>query len=170
MNKLDKLIHNFKMEEIKIPVIDFLDDDKEKKKSHTVSAKKNKSYLNSLKNSYDEFQKVSQAPSKFKGRNVRGNLLKDFNNQPKLMTCESCGKEVDKLIYNSHYETHPTKILDWIYLGSYNNVLNKEVINTIIKELQRNNIKYILNCASECKNMFLDEFSYKKLMMTVNFN
>jgi hypothetical protein len=92
-----------------------------------VSGSHKKSFLNDLKNDYDEFKKVHLAPSKFKGRNVRGNLPKDFNKKPKMMPCESCGKLVDKLIYNSHFETHPSKIFDWLYLGSYNNALNKEV-------------------------------------------
>ena len=121
------------MEETKTPVKEVSEEiDNPKKKSNTVSAKNKQSCLNNLKHDFDEFQKVSQAPSKFKGRNVRGNLLKDFNNQPKVMICECCGKEVDKLIYNSHLETHPSKILDWIFLGSYNNALNKEVKNLIL--------------------------------------
>jgi hypothetical protein len=96
-----------------------------------VSGSRKKSFLDDLKNDYNEFQKVQSAPSKFKGRNVKGNLPKDFNKKPKMMTCESCGKLVDKLIYNSHFETHPSKILDWIYLGSYNNALNKEVTDKL---------------------------------------
>ena len=32
-----------------------------------------------------------------------------------------------------------------------------------IDELEKNNIKYILNCASECKNLFEDKIKYLKL-------
>ena len=101
--------------------------DADKKIKNSKPEKYKASFMDSLKNNYVEFQKVQQAPSKFKGRLVKGNLIKNFNNQPQHLTCEYCGKEVDKLIFNSHSETHPTKILEWIYLGSYNNALNKEV-------------------------------------------
>ncbi len=29
--------------------------------------------------------------------------------------------------FNSHLDSHPSKILDWLYLGGYNNALNKQV-------------------------------------------
>lgn len=49
----------------------------------------------------------------------------------------------------------PTQILDHLYLGNAQNSLSK----TQLEKLQ---IKYILNIAKECKNQFLNEFVYKK--------
>lgn len=97
------------------------------KKTSTPNIKRKGSILATLEEQYKQFQEVQSAPSKFKGKNVKGNLLKDYNNQPKEMICEFCEKGVDKMIYNSHLETHPSKITDRIFLGSYNNALNREV-------------------------------------------
>jgi protein phosphatase slingshot len=74
-------------------------------------------------------------------------------------TCNYCRKEIDSVIFKYHIESHPTKIFDWLYLGSYNNATNK-------KELEYVDIKYILNCATECKNLFSEDFVYKKLNLS----
>lgn len=75
--------------------------------------------------------------------------------------CSFCNKEIECCIINYHMESHPSKILDWLYLGSYNNATNK-------KELGYINIKYILNCALECKNLFPSDFTYKQLPLSVS--
>ena len=52
----------------------------------------------------------------------------------------------------------PSKINDFIYLGSEWNASNKE-------ELKKNNVGYILNISKEIDNFFPDEFIYKKLRL-----
>ena len=59
--------------------------------------------------------------------------------------CPLCHKEIDNNKYKSHFNLHPSKIFNWLYLGSFNNARN--IID--LKELK---INYILNCAIECKN------------------
>ncbi len=67
---------------------------------------------------------------------------------------------MDKIAFNNHVESHPSKVLDWLYIGSYNNATNK-------KELELFNIKYIINCAKECLNLFPDEINYKHFKLSV---
>lgn len=83
-----------------------------------------------------------------------------YSGKSKTIKCDFCGKEMEKEIMKNHKESHPSKIFDWLYLGSYNNALNK-------KELQFANIKYILNCARECKNLFESDFKYKHFNLSV---
>ena len=52
--------------------------------------------------------------------------------------------------------SHITEIINNIFIGSYLNAKNWN-------ELEKNNIKYILNCATECKNIFEDKIKYLKL-------
>ena len=95
----------------------------------------------------------------FKGKNFK----KDTNDSspPKKTICSFCNKEIESTIFKYHIESHPSKILDWLYLGSYNNATNK-------KELEYVNVKYIMNCAQECKNLFEKDFTYKHFKISVN--
>jgi len=77
-----------------------------------------------------------------------------------IVNCNFCKADITKSIEKQHIEAHPSKILDFLYIGSYENARNLE-------ELKLINIKCILNCAMECKNMFMDDFTYKKVTMTV---
>ena len=71
--------------------------------------------------------------------------------------CPKCLKEIEKNKLKEHLQTfHITEIIDRIYIGSYLNANNFE-------ELEKNNIKYILNCAIECKNIYEDKIKYLKL-------
>ena len=98
-------------------------------------------------------------PSSYNIKNPKLLTLKEKESIT-FVKCEFCNLDITKSIQKSHIEAHPTKILDWLYLGSYDNARN-------IEELKMINVKYILNCANECKNMFIDDFSYKKVTMTV---
>lgn len=51
-----------------------------------------------------------------------------------------------------------TMILDWLYLGDYDDASNKA-------ELKAMKIGYILNCAIECDNKYPSDFYYKHLQM-----
>jgi protein-tyrosine phosphatase len=60
-------------------------------------------------------------------------------------------------------DNHPSKILDWLYLGTYNNASN-------LNELELYDIKYVLNCANECVALFPYEISYINLKLTDQLN
>ena len=79
------------------------------------------------------------------------------NNTLKKEKCPKCNEEIYNNKLKEHLQTaHLTEIIDNIYIGSFWNAINFE-------ELEKNNIKYILNCASECKNRFEDKIKYLKL-------
>lgn len=104
----------------------------------------------------------------YKGKDIKvygATKLEDPGKSKKaiLVKCSYCNKEIEKTIINYHKESHPTKILDWLFLGSYNNATN-------FKELNYADIKYILNCAGECKNLFQENFKYKHLKLSVNIS
>lgn len=80
-----------------------------------------------------------------------------FTKHQDMFLCSFCKKEFgDKKTLQIHVEIHPSKIFDWLYLGSYYNATNK-------KELEEMKTKYILNCASECKNLYEDNITYQRL-------
>ena len=59
--------------------------------------------------------------------------------------CDICQQFVDSHLLKIHYNSHPTEIFNWLYLGTFTNACD-------IKELRRLKINYILNVAGECKN------------------
>ena len=74
--------------------------------------------------------------------------------------CEICNQLIDSHLFKIHYNSHPSQILNWLYLGTFINACD-------IDELKRNNITYILNCANECNNTKLPE-SKKQLHLKIN--
>ena len=64
--------------------------------------------------------------------------------------CEKCHKLIDSHLFKIHYNSHPSQIFNWLYLGTFANACD-------IDELKRNKITYILNCALECINTKLPE-------------
>ena len=74
---------------------------------------------------------------------------KNKNNKKDIIEikCPYCGNEVEKKKLNLHLEIHPSKVFDWLYVGGYNTATKKA-------DLEKMNIKYILNCATECMNLF----------------
>ena len=79
----------------------------------------------------------------------------------KIKECTMCKKAIDLESYNVHVDNHASKVLDWLYIGSYNNATN-------INEIELHDIKYILNCAGECRNLFPDKLKYCHLKLSVN--
>ena len=73
--------------------------------------------------------------------------------------CEICNQLIDSHLFKIHYNSHPSQILNWLYLGTFINACD-------IDELKRNNITYILNCAKECINTKLPE-SKKQLHLKI---
>lgn len=41
--------------------------------------------------------------------------------------CGFCQQLVPKVLYKGHFDSHPSKILDYLYLGSYANACKKQV-------------------------------------------
>ena len=85
-------------------------------------------------------------------------LNRKFNILPnKKFICPKCSQKINNNKLKEHLQSyHITEIIDRIYIGSYLNANNFE-------ELEKNNIKYILNCAIECKNIYEDKIKYLKL-------
>ena len=83
--------------------------------------------------------------------------IKSNNLSNKKVLCPKCFQELSDNILKEHLQSnHITEIINRIYIGSYLNANNFE-------ELEKNNIKYILNCAIECKNIYEDKIKYLKL-------
>ena len=78
------------------------------------------------------------------------NNLFDKNKKKK---CPICEKEIDNYRYAYHFSLHPSKIFNWLYLGSYRNACDK-------KEIKDIGINYVLNCAVECTETFPVEVHY----------
>jgi dual specificity MAP kinase phosphatase len=90
--------------------------------------------------------------------------MKNTNLQKKTQsttptTCPICLKTITTSI-KVHLSIHPSKVYDWLYIGSYSNATNK-------KDLESIHCKTILNCASECKNLFENEPGYKYLKLNI---
>ena len=68
--------------------------------------------------------------------------------------CNICHKLIDSHLFLIHFNSHPSKIFDWLYLGTFQNACDLE-------ELKRYNINYILNVAFECKNLNLPSNIYE---------
>ena len=62
--------------------------------------------------------------------------------------CDICHKFIDSHLFKIHYNSHPSQIFEWLYLGSFINACD-------IDELRKNKINYVLNCAIECHNQKL---------------
>ena len=76
--------------------------------------------------------------------------------------CNICHKYFDSHLFKIHYNSHPSQIFEWFYLGSFSNACD-------IKELRKNKINYILNCAIECHNKKLPK-DIKELHLKIKDN
>lgn len=74
------------------------------------------------------------------------------------LTCLYCKKKFPQNQMSTHMNSHPSKILDWLYIGTHQNALDK-------KELKSLKIKHILNCASECQSVQDKDYNYKHLKL-----
>ena len=72
---------------------------------------------------------------------VKKNLLANIAKKE----CDKCFKKIDSHLFKIHYNSHPSEIFRWLYLGTFSNACD-------IIELRRMKINYILNCAFECNN------------------
>ena len=80
-------------------------------------------------------------------------------NKSNQRICNIYHKEIDLFDFRFHYNSHPTKIFNWLYLGSHMNACNLEDIEYI-------GINYVLNCAFECYDSYPSDIKY----LHVNLN
>jgi len=73
------------------------------------------------------------------------NFGKNLLGKMERKECNICHKYFESHLFKIHYNSHPSQIFEWLYLGSFSNACD-------IKELRKNKINYILNCAIECHN------------------
>ena len=73
------------------------------------------------------------------------NFGKNLLNKIPKKECDICHIYIDSHLFKIHYNSHPTEIFKWLYLGTFSNACD-------IKELRRLKINYILNVANECIN------------------
>ena len=103
-----------------------------------------------IKNDDKNNENMSQQPKGVSKTNINKNLHK-------TVKCPKCSQEIKNNKLKEHLQSsHITEIINNIFIGSYLNAKNWN-------ELEKNNIKYILNCATECKNIFEDKIKYLKL-------
>ena len=94
--------------------------------------------------------------------NLSNNLIIQNNNKSKSTNtkiCPLCHKEKENYRYQYHLSLHPSRILDWLYLGSYRNACDKQGIKDL-------GINYVLNCAIECKESFPPGVKYCHLKLS----
>ena len=103
-----------------------------------------------IKNDDKNNENMNQQPKGVSKTNINKNLHK-------TVKCPKCSQEIKNNKLKEHLQSsHITEIINNIFIGSYLNAKNWN-------ELEKNNIKYILNCATECKNIFEDKIKYLKL-------
>ena len=73
------------------------------------------------------------------------NFGKSLLNKIPKKECDICHKFIDSHLFKIHYNSHPTEIFNWLYLGTFSNACD-------IKELRRLKVNYVLNVANECIN------------------
>ena len=94
--------------------------------------------------------------------NLNNNLIqnnyKKISQNSNTKICPLCHKEKENYRFAYHMSLHPSKILDWLYLGSYRNACDK-------REIKDLGINYVLNCATECRESFPPEVKYCHLKL-----
>ena len=94
-------------------------------------------------------------------KNLKGSCKSLLSDCPRIK-CPICSKLIQSHLLQIHINAHPSKVFDWLYLGTFTNACD-------IEELRRMNIKYILNCAIECKNNTLPK-DIKELHLKIRDN
>ena len=85
-------------------------------------------------------------------------LAKQSLNLSNNKECPLCHHVIESYRFNFHKQSHPSRILPWLYLGSYKHASDKN-------DLKRLNINYVLNCAVECVSHYGQEIKYKHLKL-----
>ena len=90
-------------------------------------------------------KKTSEKQTEIDKFNKYINFGKSLLSKISRKKCDKCNKFIDSHLFKIHYNSHPTEIFNWLYLGTFANACD-------IKELRRMKINYILNVANECNN------------------
>ena len=127
---------------------------------HTNKNKfKTKSFLTSSLNNNPNRTFFNYSPPSISTRPINLNSIKHTINIKKptsntnympsklIKPCPMCNHSIPSFTLSSHLSTHPSNILPWLYLGSYKNASDIKGLNVL-------NIKYVLNCASECVSLY----------------
>lgn len=128
--------------------------EKEKKKSLNVlytniKTIKSFSHINNI--NLDLNNNLNNLKSKIQNNNIN---IKNNN----IKVCPLCHKEKEIYKYPYHLSLHPSKIFDWLFLGSYRNACDKQGIKDL-------GINYVLNCAIECQESFGPDVKYCHLKL-----
>ena len=115
--------------------------------------------------SFGERLKIFFTPSTTSSRSKYNKINDSHINNLNKKKCPLCHKMIDIYRFNTHYNLHPSKIFNWLYLGSYQNACN-------IKDLQDLRIYYVLNCTAECENKDYPDIEYYQARINdlPNFN
>jgi protein-tyrosine phosphatase len=123
------------------------------KKIDLSNPKKDENNGSKIRINYDKYKKLFKKKKKVNLMTINDlesvkERIESFFRGPSYMKekkeCELCHKKVFTYSYQFHLHSHPTRILNWMFCGTFLNANN----NAEIKALD---IKYILNCAIELK-------------------
>ena len=158
LKKINKLIPNF----AKPKLISSLNDSKNKKDNKKDSNNNIKIINNRMKNRIKINIMVNRRPKIYSRINRRKTF--DLNLLAKMIKkeCEICHRLIDSHLFKIHYNSHPSKIFNWLYLGSFSNACD-------VNELKFNGISNILNCAIECHNTKLPD-NIKEMHLKIKDN
>ena len=131
-------------------------------KNEKDKEKETKKDLKNLKALYANIKNI-KGFFNVKNVNLFLNNNNNSNNNDKInlsstLICPICNKDIENYKYQYHLGLHPSKILDWLYLGSYRNAYDK-------KDIKNLGINYVLNCAVECKERFPPDIKYCHLKL-----
>ena len=120
-------------------------------------------FKNDSTNSYSNNKKRGlSTDNKNLNPNKTDNLFNNINqiniNSSNKKKCPLCNKEIEKYKYKFHYNLHPSKIFNWLYLGCYRNACDRQEIKDL-------GINYVLNCAIECMESFPKGVKYCHLKL-----
>ena len=143
----------------KPPIIDKeKENQKENKKKNLTTLVKNIRCIKSFTNIKSVNLDFNNNLNNMKNALIQNNKKNKSSNTSNVKICPLCHKEKEIYKYQYHLSLHPSKILDWLFLGSYRNACDKQEIKNL-------GINYVLNCASECMESFPPGVKYCHLKL-----
>ena len=120
-----------------------------KKRAHHASAKSIDTIsLNAINSRIDSNNKNTLENKSNKGLNRMKRLKQMEKNillEAPKKECSICHEFIESYLFKIHVNIHPSEIFKWMYLGTFESASN-------VSDLRKLGIKYILNCAYDCKN------------------
>ena len=126
-----------------------------KKRNHSkIKLLNNIKIINKKKeDSFGERLKKFFTPNPTSSITAKVSTINDNSDVVNKKKCPLCYKMIDVYRFNTHVNLHPSRIFNWLYLGSYQNACN-------LQDLKDLKIYYILNCAAECENKNFPDINY----------